>query len=40
MDDILKIVKSLEDWGLSLKAVSKTVQNEAEEQKDDFLVYY
>ena len=40
MEDIMKIVKSLEDWGLSLKAVSKTVQNEVEEQKEDFLVCY
>ena len=40
MEDIMKIVKSPEDWGLSLKAVSKTVQNEAEEQKEDFLVCY
>ena len=33
----MKIVKSLEDSGLSLKGVSKTVQNEAKEQKDGFV---
>ena len=31
MEDIIKIVKSLEDSGLLLKGVSETVQNEAEE---------
>ena len=31
MDDILKIAKSLEDSGVLLKGVSKTIQNEAEE---------
>ena len=36
MEDI-KIVKSLEDSGLLLKAVGKTVQNEAREQKGGFL---
>ena len=29
MDDILKIVKTLEDSGLLLKNVSETIQNEA-----------
>ena len=29
MEDIIKIVKSLEDSGLSLKGVSETIQNEA-----------
>ena len=36
-EDIIKIVKSLEDSGLSLKGVSETIQNEAKEQKGDFL---
>ena len=36
-DDILKIVKSLEDSGLLLKGVSKTIQNEAKEQRGVFL---
>ena len=37
MDDILKIVKSLEDSGVLLKGVSETVQNEAKEQRGGFL---
>ena len=37
MDDILKIVKSLESSGLLLKGVSETIQNEAKEQKGGFL---
>ena len=37
MEDIIKIVKSLEDSGLSLKGVSETIQNETKEQKGGFL---
>ena len=37
MEDILKIVKSLEDSGVLLKGVSETIQNEAKEQKGGFL---
>ena len=37
MEDIIKIVKSLEDSGLLLKEVSKIIQNEAKEQKEGFL---
>ena len=37
MEDIIKIVKSLEDSGLLLKGVTKTVQNEVKEQKGGFL---
>ena len=37
MDDILKIVKSLEDSGILLKGVSESIQNEAKEQKGGFL---
>ena len=37
MEDIIKIVKSLEDSGLLLKGVSKTIQNEEKEQKGRFL---
>ena len=33
MDDILKIVKSLEDSGVLLKSVSETIQNEPKEQR-------
>ena len=37
MDDILKIVKSLQNSGVLLKAVSGTIQNEAKEQRGGFL---
>ena len=37
MDDILKIVKSLENSGVLLKGVSETIQNEAKEQRGGFL---
>ena len=37
MEDIMKIVKSLEDSGLLLKGVSETIQNEAKEQKRGFV---
>ena len=37
IEDIIKIVKSLEDSGLLLKGVTRTVQNEVKEQKGGFL---
>ena len=37
MEDIIKIVKSLEDSGLLLKGVTETVQNEVKQQKGGFL---
>ena len=37
MEDIIKIVKSLEDSGLLLKEVGETIPNEAKEQKEGFL---
>ena len=37
MEDIIKIVKALEDSGLLLKGVTKTVQNEVKEQNGGFL---
>ena len=37
MEDILKIVKSLEDSGLLLEGVSETIKKEAKEQKGGFL---
>ena len=37
MKDILKIVKSLEDFGLLLEGVSETSKNEAKEQNGGFL---
>ena len=36
MEDIIKVVKSLEDSCLLLKRVSETIQNEAKEQKGGF----
>ena len=33
MEDLIKIVKSLEDSGLLLKEVTESVQNEVKEQK-------
>ena len=33
MDDIMKIIKFLEERGLLVKGVSKTIKNEAKEQK-------
>ena len=37
MEDIIEIVKSLEDSGLLLKGITETVQNEVKEQKGGFL---
>ena len=37
MDDILKIVKSLENSGVLLTGVSETIQHEAKEQRGGFL---
>ena len=37
MEDIIKIVKSLEDSGLLLKGVTETFQYEVKEQKGGFL---
>ena len=37
MEDVIKVVKSLEDYGLILKGVRETIQNEAKEQKRGFL---
>ena len=39
-EDIIKIVKYLEDSGLLLKRVTETVQNEVKEQKGGFLSYW
>ena len=36
MNDIMKIVKSLEESGLLITCVSETTKNEAKEQKEDF----
>ena len=37
MDNILKIVKFLEDSGVLLEGVSETIKNEAKEQRGRFL---
>ena len=37
MEDVIKIVKSLEDSPLLLKGVTETVQNGVKEQKGRFL---
>ena len=37
INDIIRIIKSLEDSGLLLKGVTETVQNEVKEQKGGFL---
>ena len=38
MDDLIKIVKSLEHSGLLLIGVTETVQNETEVQKSGFFI--
>ena len=38
LEDIMKIVKSLEDPGLLMKGISETIQNKAKELKCEFLV--
>ena len=37
MNEIIKVVKSLEKSGLLIKGVSETIKNEAKEQKEGFL---
>ena len=37
MNDIIKIVQALEDSNILLKGVTKTIENEAKEQKGGFL---
>ena len=37
MDNLMKIVKSLEESGLVVKGVSETIKNEGKEQKGGFL---
>ena len=37
MQDLLKIVKSLEDSGLLIDEITETVKNEVKEQKGGFL---
>ena len=40
MNDITKIVKSLEESGLLVKDVSELIKNEAKERKEDFSECY
>ena len=37
MNDIMKIFECLEEYSLLMKAVSKTIDNEAKRQKSRFL---
>ena len=37
MNDIMKIIKALENSGILLKGVSKTIENETKEQRGGFL---
>ena len=37
INDFMKIIKSLEESGLLIKAVSKTIKKEAKEQKGRFI---
>ena len=37
MQDLLKIVKSLEDSGILLDGITETIKNEAKEEKGGFL---
>ena len=37
MEDLLKIIKSLEDSGILLDGIIETVKNEVKEQKGGFL---
>ena len=38
MNDIMKIVKCLKEFGLLIKGITKTTKNEAKEQKQGFLI--
>ena len=37
MNDIIKIIEALENSGILLKGVSKTIKNETKEQRGEFL---
>ena len=37
MNDIMKIIKALENSGILLKGVNKTIENETKEQRGEFL---
>ena len=37
MEDVMKIVKSLEDSGLLIKGIAKTIENKSKKQSGGFL---
>ena len=37
MEDLFKVIESLEDSGILLKGVGETIKNEAKEQRGGFL---
>ena len=39
-EDIIKIVKSVEDSNLLIKGVTQTIENEINEQQGGFLICY
>ena len=40
MNDIMKMIKSLEESGLLIKGVSETIKNEAKNKNEEFSVCY
>ena len=40
LNDVIKIVKSFEEFGLLIKSVSETTKNKPKEQKGGFLECY
>ena len=40
INDIMKIVKSLEEYGLLMKGIIKTIKNERKQQKRGFLRHF
>ena len=40
MDDIMKMIKFIKDAGLLIKGVSETIENEINNKKVNFLVFY
>ena len=39
MEDIMEIVKSIDESGLSIKGISETIKNETKEMEDFFQCY-
>ena len=40
MEDIMKIVRSLEESGLLIKGISETIKNKKKNKKEDFFRCY